>query len=279
MAIRDKDGFWRGKKGDSILRRVNNQQVLSQATKSQTQTGPSIASSSEFGLASNTARAIRMALATYHTGLDGSLNNRFNGVVIAALCQSAEAESGRRDIHDASTQPLIGLQFNQHAPLNKLLKVRPLVTILDNNMLNVTLPGFQVRKELSYPKSGFNTGCTIRITQYAFDFQNEFYIPLGSREVEITQPQFEGFDWNFDECLPPGSLAIACMSLHYYIQGAAGEHKVLNIKEFSPAELIAAYHIPPDPSPEVPAYRDNYLPLDGYRGNEMLRNKDPRWAW
>jgi len=279
MAIQDKDGFWRGKKGDSIFRRVNNQQVLSQAPKSPKQTGPSIASSSEFGLASNTARAIRMALATYHSGLDGSLNNRFNGAVIAALCQSPEAESGRRDIHDAELSPLVGLQFNRHALLNKLLKVRPQVSILDNEMLNVTLPGFYARKELSYPKSGFHIGCTVRITQYAFDFRNEFYIQLGSREVEITQPQFDGFDWNFDECLPPGSLAIACMSLHYYIQGAAGEQKALNIREFSPAELIAAYHIPPCSSHAATEYRDNCLPLDGYRGNEMLRNKDPRWAW
>lgn len=279
MAIQDKDGFWRGKKGDGILRRVNNQQILSQAPKSQKQTEPSIASASELGLASNTARAIRMALATYHVGLDGIFHNRLNGAVIAALCQSPKAESGRRDIHDASSAPLVGLQFNRYAPLNKLLKVRPEVSILDNDTLNVTLPWFHTRKELSYPKSGFHIGCTVRITQYAFDFRNEFYIHLGSREVEITQPQFDGFDWNFDECLPPGSLAIACMSLHYYIQGAAGEQKALNIREFSPAELIAAYHIPPCPNITNTAWLDNYLPLDGYSGNERLRNNDPNWAW
>lgn len=279
MAIQDNDGFLRGKKGGNIYRRLNNETVISQAPKEREQTDKSKSTAFEFGLASNTARAIRLPLGMYHLGLDGSLGNRLNSATRIALLFSPYAESGRRDIHDAELSYLTGLQFNRHAPLNKLLKPRPQVTVNDNFTLHIALAGFNPKKDLSYPKSGYHIGCTISIAQYAFDFRKEFYIYLGSRETEITQPFFEGFNWDFDEYLPPGCIALACMSLHYHIQGATGEQKDLHIREFSPAELIAAYHIPALVNSQDTERPDHYLPIEGYRGNEMLRNIDPNWAW
>jgi len=279
MAILDEDGFLRGKKGDSVFRKVNEKTVVSQLPTEYKQADKSKATAFEFGLASHTARTIRLPLGMYYLGLDGGLGNRLNTAVRIALTLSPHAESGRRDIHDAELSPLEGLQFNQHAPLNKLLKVRPRITVQDNFTLNVALPAFSTKKDLAYPKSGFHIGCTLTIVQYAFDFRREFYIQLASRQTEITHPYFEGFDWTFDEYLPPGSVALAFMSLQYHIQNATTERKTLNIREFSPAELIAAYHIPGLPGSLEQTWQDNYLPLEGYRGNEMLRNIDPRWAW
>lgn len=279
MAIQDNDGFLHGKKGDNIYRRLNDKAVVSQAPKERKQTGKSKATGFEFGLASNTARTIRLPLGMYYLGLDGTLINRLNAAIRKALHHSPQAECERRDIYDSELSELTGLQFNRHAALYKILKIRPQVKILDNSTIQVVLPGFSPRNDLLYPKSSLHIGCTIRIAQYAFDFRKEFYIYLGSRETEITQPYFDGFDWNFDECLPPGTVALVCMSLHYHIQGADGERKYLNIREFSAAELIAAYRIPTVESAEETEWLDSYLPLDGYRGNEMLRNINPDWAW
>ncbi|WP_407427549.1 hypothetical protein [Arcticibacter sp.] len=279
MAILDKDGFLRGKKGDSIFRRVNDKPVVSQAPSARKQTDESKSTAFEFGLASNTARAIRFPLGMYYLGLDGGLVNRLNTAVRFALLFSPFAEAGRRDLHDAELAPLAGLQFNAHAPLNRLLKPRPQVTLRHNFTLNITLPGFSPKKDLLYPKTGFYVGCTLTIAPYAFDFRREFYIQLASRETAITQPYFEGFDWDFDEYLPAGAVVLVCMSLQYHIQSTATERKILNIRQFSPTELVAAYHIPPDPGQAATGWQDNYLPSEGYRGNEMLRNMDPRWTW
>lgn len=279
MAIQDEDGYLRGRKGDSIFRRFNGKTVVSQAPTERKQTDKSRSAAFEFGLASNTARAIRLPMGMYYLGLDGSLVNRLNTAVRLALPLSPHAESGRRDIHDAELSPLAGLQFNSNAPLNKLLKPRPQVSVRDNSSLNIALPGFTPKKELTYPKSSFHIGCNITVTQFAFDFRREFYLQLASRQTEITQPYFEGLDWDFDEYLPPGSIALTCMSLQYHIQTSDTERKVLNMREFSPTELIAAYHIPVLPENQEQVWEDNYLPLEGYRGNEILRNNDPNWAW
>jgi hypothetical protein len=279
MAIQDEDGYLRGKKGDSIFRRVNGTTVVSQAPRERKQTDESNSTAFEFGLASNTARSIRLPMGMYYLGLDGRLVNRLQTAVRIALPLSPHAESGRRDLHDAELSPLAGLQFNSNAPLNKLLKPRPEVTVRDNSTLNITLPAFTPKKELTYPRSGFRIGCNITITQFAFDFRREFYMQLASRQTEITQPYFEGFDWDFDEYLPPRSIALACMSLQYHIETSTTERKILNMREFSPTELIAAYHIPGIPENQEQVWEDSYLPLEGYRGNELLRNYDPSWAW
>jgi len=279
MAIQDKDGFWRGKKGDSIYRRLNNQNVISQATKKRRQTVSSQAAACGFGFASNTARAIRLALGPFYIGLDGGLVNRLNVAVLQALAHSPAAEPEKRDLHDADLSSLSGLQFNAHAPLNKIMKLRPQITVQDDDTLRVTLPALSGEKDLSYPRSAFHIACCLRVTQYAFDFRREFYINMGFREAEIKPLEFQGIDWHFDECLPPGSIGLACMSLHYYIQGARGETKELGIREFSPAELIAAYHVAGQQGQHEGEWQDHYLQLNGYRGNETIRNNDASWPW
>lgn len=279
MAIQDNDGFWRGKKGDSVFRRLNDKKVVSQAPRPRKQTLSSIGSYSEFGFASNTAKAIRLALGIYYMGLDGGLPNRLNSAVRAALFRSPEAPTGKRDLHHADLSPLVGFQFNAHAPLNKIMKVRPIVEVRDGLALNVSLPAFSPAKEISYPKSPFHINCTARITRYAFNFRKAAYINMGSVEADLNQAPANGFHWNFDECMPAGCIVLACMSLHYHIQAGEGERKELNIREFSPAELIAAFHIP-GPFVETDTnWEMQYVPLDGYRGNETLRNNDPCWSW
>lgn len=282
MAIQDKNGFLKGKKGDSIYRILNNKPTVSQKPLQVHQVENSRITAFEFGLCSNTARCIRLAFSLFHIGLDGGFCNRLNAAVRSAFMSGKSAESGTRDLHDVDLKPLFQLQFNQYAPMDKILKIRPEVGLEDNATLSFALPSFSVAKELSFPKINLHVNCTLRVTLCAFHFRKEFYQNMGFREVELSGSVFPGLKWNFDECVPPGSILLVCMSLHYYLVDPAIGKKDLGLKEFSPAEIIGAYAIPADEE-EKPGsgtnWKDNQLPLEGYKGNMLLRDINPSWAY
>lgn len=326
MARLDKNGFLKGKKGDTIYRKLNNKSVVSQRPVMVKQAENSKITAFEFGLACNTARSIRLAFNSFHAGLDGSFCNRLNSAVRIAFQSSGYSESGKRDFHDSNIHALENTQFNSYSPLDKIFKLRPEIRQEDNSTITVSLPPFSTARELAFPRSALNIGCTLRITLCAFDFRKEFYFPMGFRDMDLTSPEGEGFSWNFDECAPPGSVLLVCMSLHYFITDPVSERKDLGIKEYSPAEIIGAFRIPSErqfkkdvrrsetrlaahlESPEqttadedtamhdkplktsgvstLPAgkdaaedWNDLYLPLEGYKGNTMLRNINSSWPY
>ena len=282
MAIQDKNGFLKGKKGDSIYRLLNNKPTVSQKPTQVHQVENSKITAFEFGLCSNTARCIRLAFSIFHLGLDGGFCNRLNTAIRSAFMSGKNKGSGTRDLHDADLGPLFFLQFNQYAPMDKILKIRPEVWLENNDTVSFSLPSFSVLKELSFPKIKLHVNCTLRITLYAFHFRKEFYQNMGYRDVELSGSVFPGLKWNFDECVPSGSILLVCMSLHYFIVDPAIGKKDLGIKEFSPAELVGAFSIPQDEG-EKPGssstWDDNQLPLEGYKGNMLLRDNDPSWAY
>ncbi|WP_069658001.1 hypothetical protein [Arcticibacter eurypsychrophilus] len=282
MAIQDKNGFLKGKKGDSIYRLLNNKPTVSQRPVQVHQVENSKITAFEFGLCSNTARCIRLAFSIFHIGLDGGFCNRLNTAIRSAFMSGKNTRIGTRDLHDADLRPLFQLQFNQYAPMGKVLKVRPTVWLEDNDTVSFSLPSFSVIKDLIFPKLNLHVNCTLRITLCAFHFRKEFYQNMGFQDIELSGSVFPGVQWNFDECVPAGSILLVCMSLHYFIVDLAIGKKDLGLKEFSPAEIVGAFSIPSDKEEKLESssnWDDNQLPLEGYKGNMLLRDSDPSWAY
>lgn len=273
MAIRDKDGNLRGKVGGEINRVINNRNIVQAAPVNINQTRETKNCSSEWGLVSTTGKVIRKAMSYICEAPDGAVINRLNAVVKSALSAS-EKEILRRDLHDGDLACFSGFQFNINSPTVRMLKVRPLVSVSGNFGITVTIPSFSGQQNVLYPRSQFNVRCSLCISVTAFNLRDEYYIVLARQETDIKMKQMEASEWHFDPLVPAGCFLLVCMSLHYYTEDSVAGRRYVNGKECCPAEILAAFHAGTDNTGGATAAELVKDALNGYRGNEMLRQFD-----
>src|SRR5690606_40543344 len=126
----------------------------------------------EFGLASTQAKMLRRVLRNFFEEYDGKMPVRLNATV-AACMRTSTKEIGERTLHDADLAPLKGFQFNLDSPIERLVRVRPVVEIAPNGRIQFSFPKFNVMNDITYPAEPprFNPSFSIFVT--AFNFFDE----------------------------------------------------------------------------------------------------------
>ncbi len=276
MAIVDRSGKVRGAISNLIYRSYRSLNIIQSRPAKVKQTTATKESGLEFGLCSNAACEIRKAFNPAYSGYDGAMINRFTGLVRKGLQACTSKERGYRDMHDADLSFLEGFQFNANSPLDKVLKVKP-VASLEENAIRVSLPAISVRRDIKWPPNALK--CTLRIVAISFDFRKQVFSYLGCKESTLKETDsYSAQEWLIEGPLPQGRIVLLSMSLHAYSNSYFDNQVSLNSKEWSPAEIIGAWHIPSDeeqPEIQLNNRRSNAVlsgndqPL-GYIGDDML---------
>jgi len=288
MAVLDKKGV-RGRIGPLTYRVVGSKNIIQSRPGEGTvkQTLASRICACEFGVASNTARAIRQIFYPVYQGLnDGGMINRLTSSVLKVIKGNREKNRGERDIHGGDLGYLNNFQFNTNSPLEESFLVRPLVELNEERKLTVTLPAFNVYKELKIPeKSNVHT---IRITAAAFNFEQEFYQYCGIHNFEIKRGKTkqEALEWVCPDLMPAGCIILVSMSLLFSFNPYNMGTIVLNSKELQPAAIIAAFETAKVEGENVAVKAEekkaeekldrgeiplnNMMSLSGYEGNRLL---------
>lgn len=226
---------------------------------------------SEFALASNTARQIRLAFYPAIQGLaDGGMINRLNSKVLKAISSNKQAERGMRDLHGSDLSHLENFEFNINSPLQKYLLVKPGVILDENRVLHVHVPALNTRKELKTPARHSET--TIKILVIAFNFKEEFYQTCGTHDIVIPDAVRiqEAADWTCPTQMPPGCVILVSMLLQYSHRVPFMDTITCNSKELMPSAIIGAFETSDGEETEEPAYR---WPLTNYRGKELVNRE------
>ncbi len=273
MAILDNEGNLHGSEGNKVHRNVRGKNVVQAKPVHKNQTAPSIKTSIEFGLISNTARTLRIIMENIFNWHDGQMGNRLNGVICNAFKGCESLPVNKRDFHDSELSSLAGLQLNLYSPLPLFLKIRPSVLWGGDGDLTVTLPPLISRQHVISPKSVLSIKSSIQVTLILVNFREDYYQIVAQQEEDIKAKGMNTINWHFDPSIPDGCALLVFMSLQYYVEDAIQGRRNLNGEKLNPVELIGAYQFWKGRMGTESLYRREHLP--GYRGNEMLRNSVP----
>ncbi|WP_207422955.1 hypothetical protein [Desertivirga brevis] len=236
----DKKGVIHGGVDNVSYRTYRGQQIVQMKAGKVKQTIATKESGLEFGLCASTARVIREAFhRTYKGGYDGPMINRFNSVVQSAVRACSTKARCQRNLHDADLSYLTGFQFNNNSPLDKVLKARP-EAIMEEGTVAVYLPAFS-QEDI---KGKVGEYYIVRLLLVSFDFHKKVYRYLDCKEIKVDSKGFEGGRIGLEGHIPQGSVAILSMSVHAYVNDVFDGSRSLNSKEWSPSEIIGAWHMP-----------------------------------
>lgn len=271
MAIRDKAGNLRGKAGDKINRVLNNKNVVQTIPDYVHQTQETKKCSGEWGLVSTTGKVIRRAMSYVCEAYDNGITNRLNALIKESLTSGGKAIL-QRDLHDGDLRNFSGFEFNIKSPVSKAFKIQPLVSVDENYTILISLPAFSGQQSIVYPQSQSQVRCSLCFSITALSLRQEYYIRMGRREVDIKLKENAAAEWSFTPIIPAGCIVFVCMSLHYYTEDSLVGRRYLNGKDWSPAEILTAFHAGEGNTDDDSAGALEKEPLAGYRGNELLRN-------
>lgn len=240
MAVIDKKGMMHGSVSNIVYRKYRNEQIAQIKPSKVKQTQSSKEAGLEFGLCASSAKVIREAFAPIYQGYDGAMINRFTTAVQQSIRACSSKVRGERNLHDADTAFLRGLQFNANASVDRALSVRPEVA-LEERQARVTLPPISL-KNIKGPRADYYM---IRLLLVSFDFTREVYSYTAYREIRIDYRRgFEGGSLVLDEVQPTGRLMMLSLSVHGYVSDSFEGSRSLNSASWSPAEIIEAWHSP-----------------------------------
>ncbi len=282
MAILERNGALRGTAGTVVFRRFRDKTVVqSLPRRKKKQTLASQASAGEFGLASTTASAVRLALGpVFRNRHDGAMVNRFNSAVYHSILGSRTAERGTRDLHDGDLGCLEGFEFHAGSPLKEALKVKPVVSLTDQGRIRIRMGSLNSITDLKVPEKirEMTDSYRLRFLATAFNFRCEYYEYVGVKDLTVIKwKELEAQDFELEGTVPEGCVVMVTVSLECLTTNLMdGSTELVNTVSFSPAAIMAVFRSGEAPAMEAwkPNVRRNgrHPVLYGYAGNELLTN-------
>lgn len=243
MATQGRNGKIKGKINNIVYRGYRDKQVLQIAPARVRQTYATKLNALEFGLASIQAKMLRRVLRNFFEEYDGKMPVRLNATV-AECMRTSTKEIGERTLHDADLSPLKGFQFNLDSPIERLVRVRPVVEIAPNGRIQFMFPKFNVMTDIIYPAEPprFNPCFSILVT--AFNFFEEYVHIIDHASFDfVNKDQEVEINWTCTKQLPKGSFVFITLALNYVAMNWVGQRTVTKSKAFFPSIVVEAFQV------------------------------------
>jgi len=245
MAKVDNKGRVRGTAGPVVYRGYRGMNIIQGKPRKFKQTSESIRASTEFGLSSTTAAVIRQAFQPAYIHRDGEAVSRSTQLVYRGIRSSLSGSVGRRDLHDADLDSIIGMDFNIKSRLGEVLQVSQRVERDAQGRISVFMGSLNAKTDLRVPLSISKavSKYRVRFSLIGFNFRQEYYEYLEVKDVEVRKHgQLEAQEIRFETQPEADQLLMLSVSLLAYSETRMEEgYVLLNSKEFSPCAIIAAY--------------------------------------
>ena len=245
MAKVDNKGMVRGTAGPVVYRGYRDMNIIQGKPRKFKQTSESIRASTEFGLSSTTAAVIRQAFQPAYIHRDGKAASRSTQLVYRGIRGSVSGSLGRRDLHDADLNSIIGMDFNIRSRISEVLQVSQRVERDAQGRISVFMGALNAKTDIRVPLSISKavSKYRIRFSLIGFNFRKEYYEYLEVKDVEVRKHgQLEAQEIRFETQPEADQLLMLSVSLLAYSETRMEEgYVLLNSKEFSPCAIIAAY--------------------------------------
>jgi len=245
MAKVDNKGMVRGTAGPVVYRGYRDMNIIQGKPRKFKQTSESIRASTEFGLSSTTAAVIRNAFQPAYIHRDGEAVSRSTQLVYRGIRGSQSATVGRRDLHDADLDSIIGMDFNIKSRVSEVLQVSQRVERDEEGRISVFMGALNAKTDIRVPLSISKavSKYKIRFSLIGFNFRKEYYEYLEVKDVELRKHgQLEAQEIRFESQPETDQLLMLSVSLLAYSETRMEEgYELLNSKEFSPCAIIAAF--------------------------------------
>jgi len=286
MAKVDNKGMVRGTAGPVVYRGYRDMNIIQGKPRKFKQTSESIRASTEFGLSSTTAAVIRNAFQPAYIHRDGKAASRSTQLVYRGIRGSQSGSLGRRDLHEADLDSIIGMDFNITSRLSEVLQVSQRVERDEQGRISVFMGSLNAKSDIRVPLSISKavSKYKIRFSLIGFNFRKEYYEYLEVKDVELRKHgQLEAQEIRFETQPEADQLLMLSVSLLAYSETRMEEgYVLLNSKEFSPCAIIAAYAAEePGEFPEGPVNMELSEAQETrgasfynmcYEGNRLLRD-------
>ena len=226
-----------GAVGNICFRQSNGQNIVQIKPRDVKQTIKTKESGLSWGLASASAKQIRVAYDSMIDGLnDGKAVNRLN-VAVSASEISNFSETGIYHLPELS-----GFEFNIKSSLADVLNAYPKTSVADEALIRIEIPSWQSQKLLQTKLKW--SACSIRLAAFMFEFQNSRYSLLSEEGVEIAYSQGETIplSWNVKVPQTEAAIVTVVIALDLYNENNRGRF-ILNDKSFSPLSIVESYKV------------------------------------
>ncbi|EOR95200.1 hypothetical protein ADIARSV_1688 [Arcticibacter svalbardensis MN12-7] len=245
MAVIDHKGNIRGIAGSVIFRGYGKKNIVQGKPKAYPLTAASITSSSEFGLISSAALAIRKAFLPAYRYYDGPAVGRVTSAVSKCIRGAAGTVAGERDLHDGELSHLNGLEFNLNNPLSAVLLVKPQVEQDFSGTIKVLMPAMNLSKDMKIPTSlkGKAYRIKVRFLLTGFNFRENYYEYVDNQEISYDRDEKTAERIiEMKGTVPSGCMLVLSMSLSFYSFSDMDQELVLlNSVECSPCAIIGSW--------------------------------------
>lgn len=227
----------RGLVGNLVFRKGKDCTIIQTTPTVVKQSKDTKRSSKVFGQGSILACAIRIGIGQVTTSFyDGNMINRLNRPVREVLMKCFDKETETYTFEKDSFSRLAGVEFNIHSPLINNLWVVP-QTVLEGNILKVSLPEMQLPKDLTFPVNANVCDVLVEVTTISIHDNYQRDLPEQRLEIHSAQASVPAHEFVFE--VPDGCLCVAGIGLSYY-QLSGGIKTVYNNKAFNPAAICGA---------------------------------------
>ena len=250
MAIIDKKGFIRGCCGSVIYKKWREVNVITGRSGKKKQTPATRAAAHEFGLASATARMIRMSMTgTFHYA-DRAMPNRLTCRVLQAIQGHQTLRRLDRGLYQGELQRLQGFEFNSHSPLSTALPVHPELRRTPSGGILLHVPAFR-KHQIKCPRA--HCRYVLRCAVYSFNLRDCYSELLDYRDFaqSDTGGGHEELNWESGVELPAGTVIVVGLTLYARQKRHVGqEEQELNAEDWSPSCILSAFSTPEAADPE-----------------------------
>ncbi|SIO49255.1 hypothetical protein [Chitinophaga niabensis] len=183
----------------------------------------------EFGHASKAAQLIFLAFAHSHRlAKDICLSGHLTREIRRVIKSDKQNEYGKRNITDAETFLMEGFEFNEDAPLSKVLLVPYTATInTDTGKMQVTITGQGQHKMVKAPRSA--THFMVHLAASSIDFVNRQHVSCATSSETLPLEGTPGAPLTLIVNLPPNNVHPHFLALRIsFLQECNGVIKPLN---------------------------------------------------
>jgi len=228
--------------GGLIFKKGKNKKTIVQTKAAKVkQSAATKESANIFGIASAFSRNLRIDLTSITQKFyDGGMVNRLTTQNRAIFEQCYNKDTKKFDFNKDSFNRLAGFEFNLESPLIDSLWVTPQVALTGNN-LTLSLPTFEVPRQLKFPDNANRCELTVFLSFYILD--QELHTSPAYQSIEINNDQKSVAAQEFTFEVPDGCLCIAGIQLNYF-WFSQNITTVINHKNLNPAGICAAIITP-----------------------------------
>ena len=192
---------------------------------------------SDFGVASSTAKKIRLAVGSLlKLQTDPMHYRRLTAKVHEAMLTGNDSPKGSRTLAGGTPKVLEGFQWNDRVNFGKSCLLAPVISLATSNRITVDIANTAVREALAMPRLAamgelFYVVVVLDTAQWSAQSVDIFKIPVAATATSLPAQQF------MTEPIPQGSLVLVIAALQYFSAHSAMGAAPLETKTGFPAEI------------------------------------------